>query len=217
MNANQARMNMITQQFRTQHVLEPSVLALLVDTPREKFVPKDFEQLAFADTAIPLKGGRSMMPPAEEARLIQELLAQPTDKVLVLGVLAGYLMALLAKQSQHVYGIDSDQVFLDEAKQKLEMLELSNVSLSLGSLSDGWQAEAPYNIIVLSGSVPSVSESLLQNLAIGGRLYAVVGKKPVMTATMITRVSETSWQEIKLFETIRPRCLNAQEPSEFVF
>lgn len=217
MNADEARINMITQQFRTQHVLEPSVLTLLVDTPREKFVPKGYEQLAFADTAIPLGKGRAMMPPAEEARLLQELQVQPTERVLLLGVLSGYLLALLAKQSLQLYGVDDDQSFLDDVKQKAQEFKLNNVTFMSGGLSHGWQEHAPFDVIVLSGSVPSISESLLQSLTVGGRLYAVVGGKPAMKAMLINRVSDTSWHERQLFETIRPRCLDAHEPSQFVF
>jgi len=212
-----ARTNMLKQQLRTWHVLDAGVLDLLATTPRELFVPKGYERLAFADTQIPVARGRTMMSPGEEGRAIQALAVKPTEKVLLIGIEGGYLMTLLAKQALHVYGVETDADLQANADAKIQTFKLSNVSLIDANINGGWEQEAPFDVVVLSGSVHQVPQPLLDSLTVGGRIYAVEGDDPAMSAVIIQRNSDTHWNRTRLFETQRPRVAQCEEPSRFSF
>ncbi len=212
-----ARTNMIKQQLRTWNVMDQVTLDVLSSTPREKFVPEAFRDLAFADTPIPLAHQQSLMTPKEEGRMLQALKVKNSDKVLVVGVQTGYILSVLAKLALQVYGLEHYEDFRLSTEKNVKALKLENITLIKGDIKEGWQNHAPFDVIVLTGSLPNLSESLLQSLAQGGRLYAVVGTKVPMSATLVTRLSDYDWKEEKLFETDRPRTPNAKEPDSFVF
>ncbi|MDQ2994964.1 MAG: protein-L-isoaspartate O-methyltransferase [Pseudomonadota bacterium] len=217
MNRDRARTNMIKQQLRTWNVLDDATLDLLTDTPREQFFAEGDSKLAFADTELPLGRGQWSMSPREEGRLLQALKVRPHEKVLQIGALSGYLTALLAKLAMHVYVIDSYQEFLDRAAERVAALGLQNVSYVQGDVNDGWQADGPFDVIVLTGSVPNIPQVLRESITINGRLYAVVGSEPNMVAMVLQREAEGQWHETKLFETVRPRLPHVKEPSAFIF
>lgn len=217
MNTEIARTNMIKQQLRTWDVSDQAVLDVLTYTPREDFVPEAFRDMAFADIAIPLSHQQTLMTPKEEGRLLQSLKVVDSDRVLVIGVQTGYLLGVIAKRAAHVYGLEHYDDFRQIAEKNLNSHNLENVSFLKGDVTEGWQNHAPFNVIVLTGSIPVLDDSLLQGLEQGGRLYAVVGTKPTMSATLVTRVSENNWKEEKLFETYRPRTPNIKESKSFTF
>lgn len=217
MNRDRARINMIKQQLRTWNVLDNAVLDLLTDTPREQFFSEADINLAFADTELPIGHGQLSMSPREEGRLLQALHVRPHEKVLQIGALGGYLTALLAKLAMHVYVVDPYQEFLDRAQQRVSALGLQNVSYLQGDVNNGWQADSPFDVIVLTGSVPNIPEAMRESLTINGRLYAVVGREPNMIALTLQREDEGQWHETKLFETVRPRLPHVKEPNAFKF
>ena len=129
MNLEQARFNMIEQQIRTWEVLDPEVLNLLHQVPREKFVPTAYQGVAFADTEIPLHDGVLMLAPKLEARLIQSLSLQKKDHVLVVGSGSGYLTALAASLTKTVVSIDINPYFTKLAKQNCQKLKILSIKL----------------------------------------------------------------------------------------
>lgn len=213
----QARTNMIKQQIRTWDILNTTVLALFEKVHREDFVPENFKQLAFADINIPLTHGQSMMTPREEAKIIQELEIHNTDKILVIGVESGFLLALVSKMGGQVYYVNNELTSFEEVKQKVEEHKFPNINLLIGNHQYGWHDYTPFNVIILTGSSPYVPEELKNALDLNGRLFVVVGKPPIMEAMLITRLFENTWNEKKLFETFRPRMLDIKEPGEFLF
>ncbi len=213
----QVRFNMIEQQIRTWEVLDPTVLELLKHVPREQFVPQQYAGLAFADLEIPIGHGQSMLSPKLEARIVQSLDLKPSDRVLEIGTGSGYMTALLARLANHVISVDCIAEFTTAARQKLAQQGIANVTLETGDAAQGWAAHAPYDVIVLSGSVPLLAPALQQSLNVGGRLFAVVGDAPVMAATLVQRVSESAFRSEVLFETCVPELLNAPQPERFVF
>lgn len=217
MNLDYARANMLKQQLRTWHVLEPSILALIANTPRERFVPKGYEKLAFADTEIPVGEGRSMMSPKEEARILQELAVKPSDKILLIGVDGSYLMTLLSKLAQQVYAVESDSQIRSTVEANIKKDEMDNVTLLDADIYEGWQEHAPFDVVILSGSVSAVPDHLFDSLAVGGRLFAVVGEKPVMSATFYQRAESGALKEWRLYETVRPRVPHFKETGTFEF
>ncbi|MFT3962329.1 protein-L-isoaspartate O-methyltransferase family protein [Propionivibrio sp.] len=221
MNTEQARFNMIQQQIRPWEVLDPGVLALLSVVKREDFVPAEHRELAFADVEIPLKPGarpgQTMLPPRVEARLLQELAVRNTDKVLEIGTGSGYMAALLAAKAEFVYSVEIDPELVERARRNLQQAGVANVSVDLGDASRGWDLYAPYDAIVVSGSLPVLPEALLRQLKIGGRLIAVVGEAPTMEARLIRRPDEDAFSSENLFETVVAPLDNALQPEKFVF
>ena len=217
MNLEQARINMVESQIRTWEVLDQTVLDLLLTVKREEFVSDKYRDLAFADLEIPLGHGEVMLAPKMEARMIQELDIRKTDKILEIGTGSGYVTALLAKLGGQVISVERIQEFSQSATRKLAGHGLQNIQLQVGDGSEGWPAQAPYDAILLTGSVPLLPESFRQQLAIGGRLLAVIGEPPVMTAHLVTRVSAHAFNSIGLFETSIPPLKNIKQPERFVF
>lgn len=221
MNLEQARFNMIEQQIRTWEVLDQNVLNLLTVVKRENFVPAAYRNLAFVDMEIPLKsGGKAtgghMMAPKFEARILQELAVRPSEKVLEIGAGSGYMAALLAYRARHVVTVEIDAELAALAKQNLQANGVTNVDVVTGDGSAGWPAGAPYDVIVISGSLPVLPQAFLQQIKVGGRIAAVIGQPPVMEAQLITRVSETEYSTVNLFETnVAP--LIAPQPPQFKF
>jgi protein-L-isoaspartate(D-aspartate) O-methyltransferase len=217
MDIERARFNMIESQIRTWEVLDQQVLDLLAVVKREEFVPDQYRPLAFVDMEIPLGHGEVMLAPKLEARLLQELTLRRNDKVLEVGTGSGYTTALLASLAEHVYSVELHAEFSAAAASRLRRQGLENVTLEVGDGARGWTRHAPYDAILLTGSVPIVPPALRAQLRAGGRLLAVVGDAPVMTATLITCVTEGAYNETGLFETcIRP-LQHAVQPERFVF
>jgi len=213
----QARFNMIEQQIRTWEVLDTSVLDLLKKVPREDFVPAQYSGLAFADLEIPLGQGELMLSPKIEGRIVQALEIKKTDKVLEIGTGSGYLTALLATQAAHVYSVEIMPDFSHQADKRLQDHNINNVTLEIGDAANGWPAHGPYDVIVFGGSLPVSPTQAQQSLAIGGRMFVVVGDLPAMQAIMIRRISEDGFKRDILFETVLPVLSNALQPDRFSF
>lgn len=217
MNVEQARFNMIEQQIRPWDVLDPAVLALLTIVKREDFVPAAYRPLAFVDTEVPLPGGQCMLAPRVEARLLQELALHKHERVLEVGAGSGYMAALLAHRAQQVITLEILPELVQLAVANLKRAAIVNVTVRQADGSRGLPGEAPFDAIVLSGSVAEVPQGLLGQLKVGGRLIAIVGQQPVMRATLVTRSSEHGYASVELFDTVAPRLSGFDEPPRFSF
>lgn len=217
MNVEQARFNMIEQQIRPWDVLDTEVLSLLAVVKREDFVPAAYRTLAFVDTEIPLAGGQQMLAPRVEARLLQELKVQRHEKVLEIGTGSGYMAALLGHRAQRVITLETDPELARSAADKLKRAGVMNVTVREADGARGLAAEAPFDAILLSGSVAEVPQALLDQLKVGGRLLAIVGEEPVMRATLFTRVGEREFASSVLFDTVVPRLAGFESRPGFVF
>jgi len=217
-----ARHNMVEQQVRTWDVLDPSVLELLLTVRREDFVPPSYRALAFADMEIPLvvddwRSGETMWSPKMEARILQELEVKASDRVLEIGTGSGFLAALFAHRADHVVSVEIEPRLKALAEINLRQAGVHNVRLTLADGSRGLADDAPYDVIVVTGSLPVVPEVLVSQLAMGGRLAAVVGEEPAMEARIIRRVSDDAFDTLTLFETVLKPLVNAERPSSFRF
>jgi len=217
MNFDLARSNMIEQQIRPWDVPDQSVLELISELHREDFVPDEYRRLALSDTRIPLAHGQVTMTPKVEARLLQALEIKPEDKILEIGTGCAYLTALLAKSGHHVLSIDIHPEFTVQAESKLQQHDIHNVTLESGDAVHGWQQSSPYDVIVFTGSVPFLEESIQQQLQPGGRMFVITGQSPVMEARLIKRISENDWQNEILFETDLPALEGATQVEAFKF
>lgn len=216
-----ARYNMVEQQIRPWDVLDQQVLDLLFTVRREDFAPAKYRSLAFTDMEIPLKDNalpdERMLAPKLEARMVQELAIKPADRILEIGTGSGYMTALLAKRGAHVTSVEINPEFAAAALAKLNGHGITNVSVEVGDGARGWAAKAPYDVIVLTGSVPVLAEDFQRSLKPGGRLLAVVGEEPVMEALLVTCAGGASYSKLALFETCIPALRNAPQPARFVF
>lgn len=224
MNTEIARFNMIEQQIRPWEVLDPAVLELLAMVRREDFVPPAMRALAFVDTQVPLLPGQPdgprMLEPRVEARLLQALKLQRHHKVLEIGSGSGFMAALLGHRAQQVVSLECRPELARTARDNLRRNGLLNVRVVDVAAADGaggHAAEAPYDAILLSGSVAEVPRALLEQLKTGGRLVAIVGDEPVMRATVFTRVGDSAWSQQAIFDTLAPRLDGFAEKPAFQF
>lgn len=222
MNFDQARFNMIESQIRTWDVLDQAVLDAVAAVKREDFVLEQYRQLAFADMQIPLRidpddPGEVMLTPKLEARMLQELALSPTDRVLEVGTGSGYVTALLSRLAGHVVSVEIVPGFVELAQQRLQSLGAGNITLEAGDAANGWEQGAPYDAILLTGSVPAMPPAFTNQLKPGGRVLAVTGEEPAMTGTLITRVAGSNYSTRSLFETCIPPLRNVPRTTRFVF
>jgi len=217
MNFELARHNMVEQQIRTWTVLDLQVLDTMEQFPRENYVPQEYRRMAYTDIAIPLDHEQEMMHPKLEGHLLQVAALQPTDKVLEIGTGSGSVTAMLATLAQHVDSVDIFPDFQKSAMEKLSAQGLTNVTMIEGDASKGWGDTDQYDVVVITGSLPELPQQFVDALAIGGRLFAVVGEGKTMQAISIVRTHGNNWKEKSLFETELPILINASKPAEFVF
>jgi len=217
MNVELARFNMVEQQIRPWDVLDLRVLNLLDTTPREAFVPKGYENLAFADTEIPLGNQEVMLAPKMVGRLVQAADIHESDIVFEVGTGSGYLTALLAKGCRHVDSADIHESFIETAQQNLAAQGIENVTLEHRDCAQNIGNDKLYDAIILTGSVPFLPNRFQESLQRAGRLVAVVGEGPVMEAILITRIGDNEWSKELLFETEIPALHNAEKVDRFTF
>ena len=217
MNYAAARHNMVENQVRTNRVTDPQVILALDEVPREVFVPKPLRGVAYVDSDIDLGGGRSLMGPLPFARLLQAAAIQPHEVVLDVGAATGYSSAVLARLASTVVALESDADMADRATALVGELGADNVAVVTGALSEGSAAHGPYDVIVLEGAVSHIPETLVRQLADGGRLVAVVrGETGLGHATVVTRVDNT-FTNREIFDAAVVPLPGFQAQSVFVF
>jgi len=217
MNFEQARFNMIEQQIRPWDVLDQSVLDLLFAVRREEFVPAAMQRLAFADAEIPLGHGAVMLAPKIEAHALQAVQLKKHESALEIGTGSGYMAALLAAHAAHVTTLEIVPELADTARANLKRAQIDNVTVETANGAAGLPAKAPFDVIVISASVPELPKELLAQLKIGGRLFAIVGQEPVMEAQLITRDSESVFRTETLFETVAAPLTELAPVQKFTF
>ena len=217
LNVEQARFNMIEQQIRPCNVFDARILDLLRHVRREHYVPKHLRNLAFADMEIPLGFGTFMWQPELEARALQELHLTRKDHVLEVGTGSGYLTALLSALAEHVTSVEIVPQLNATAAQNLAANRRDNVTLEIGDASHGWDGATRYDAIVLTGSTPVLPEEFQNSLAVGGRMFAIVGDAPLMQAKVITCIAPGTFETVNIMETCVAPLQHAQQPRRFAF
>lgn len=215
MNFETARTQMLGQQLRAWDVLDDRVLEVVAATPRERFVPEGYRELAFADTEIPLGHGHYMLAPKIEGRLLQALQVTSIDETLVVGTGSGYLTACLARLSDRVKSIDIHPEFVSGAQSKLAALGISNVECSTLDIA-ALEAPGAFDAIAVTASMPTFDERLVRMLRPRGRLFVVVGRPPIMEARLVTLHPGGEWTQESLFETLLVPLENLVQTEPFV-
>lgn len=217
-----ALFNMIEQQIRPWEVNDPRVLQVLHKLPRAGFLPDTHAAFAYADTDLPLvidglDVGVRLLPPRVMARLLQTANVQLHESVAQLGLNDCYFTALLANFAKIVTVYEANESVLTFAQNKLNQHHIRNVNYEL---NDGLKSSTDkFDVLILTGSVASLSEPLLQRVPVGGRIIAVIGEKnaPIMQATLVQRVEESRWQHQVVFETQIPALPRTKHTTAFNF
>jgi protein-L-isoaspartate(D-aspartate) O-methyltransferase len=216
MDYEQARFNMVEQQIRTWDVLDQDILDLLFVVKREDFVPAAYRTLAFADLELPLAHGQRMWAPKTEARVLQAMGLEARESVLEIGTGSGYFAALLSRCAGMVTSVEIDPALSTDAALRLARHGITNVHCEIGDGARGWGSDA-YDAIVLTGSTPLLPDEFFRQLKPGGRVFAIVGDAPVMTARLVHWSGPGSRVTSDLFETVVIPLVNAATPARFRF
>jgi len=182
------RKNMVDGQVLPNRVTDPLVIDAMYELPREKFVPKEKRSIAYIDEVLEIGEGRYLLEPMVLARLLQTAEIQPEDTVLDLACGTGYSSAVIAKIASIVVALESDSSLAEMATTTLNKMGLDNAVVVEGDLVEGYAKQGPYNVIFINGAVGSVPEQVVDQLAEGGRLVAVVvGADGVGRGTLMVR------------------------------
>ncbi|MDP3558743.1 MAG: protein-L-isoaspartate O-methyltransferase [Legionellaceae bacterium] len=209
--------NMIKQQLRTNRILDTQVLSLYETLPRHAFVPEQYRDMAYSDLQIPLPHNERMMTPLEEATILERLQLRGHETVLEIGTGSGFLTALLSKLCKKVVSIDIYPDFTQKAQQILQEYHCDNVSCITGDGHKGDIEHAPYDVIVYTGALKTISETQKLQVTPGGCLVAIFGNAPVLQAQLHRLDHYEQWSHEYLFETCLPYLIHADEKNHFVF
>jgi protein-L-isoaspartate(D-aspartate) O-methyltransferase len=214
----QSRENMVENQLRPNKVTDPALLDAMRCIPREQFVPRHLQSVAYVDEDIPLGNGRYLREPVIVARLIQEANVRKTDVVLDIGCNTGYSSAVLGHLAATVVGLEADAHLADEADKLLHDLDICNaVVVRHGDLKEGYAKQGPYDVIFINGSVPEVPQAIRAQLVDGGKLVTVLSENGHMgTAVIITRKGD-SYSTRPLFDAATPTLRGFEARKTFAF
>lgn len=200
-----ARLNMVESQIRTNKVTDERLVDAFLTLPRERFVDEARRGIAYVDEDLPIGGGRCLMEPMVLARLLQAAAIAPGERALDVGCATGYSTAVLARVAGSVVGLECDDGLAQRARTVLGSLGLANASVVTGPLPEGRRGDGPYDVIVLQGAVPALPQAILDQLAPGGRLVAVVGAPGTQPrATLAMRVGDVASERVLFDANVAP-------------
>ena len=212
-----ARHHMVDSQIRTNKVTNPDVIDAMEEIPRERFVDKSHQGIAYLDEDLPIGNGRFLMEPMILARMLQTLDLQSGDIVLDVGVATGYSSAVISRLASTVIALESDPSFASQTTLNMAELGIDNVVLVEGALADGYPAQAPYDVIVLEGAVPEVPTAITDQLADGGRLCAVIDENGTQgRAVLMVRSGDVVSRRV-VFDANTPSLPGFEKAQGFVF
>lgn len=201
-----ARQAMVDSQIQTNGVVKSAVLEAFGTVPREQFVPRQHQTVAYNDKDIILAPGAYLLSPMTHARLLEVAHLKSDDIVLSIGDVTGYGAAILSPQVLTVVALEGRTRFSDDARQIWARLECNNIVTLEGNSADGCPAHAPYSAIILHGAVTEVPAALLAQLSPGGRLVCVLQRPdaPLGTITVIERDMQNGFSHKSQFDAVAP-------------
>lgn len=174
MQFSELRKAMVDSQIRPNKVIDDDVIAAFATVPRELFVSRQMQNLAYIDEDIALSGGRFIIEAMVMARMIQALSLDKADNVMSIGAGTGYGAAILSSLVASVIAIETRAQMVEKAQQIVAGLDIGNVAVVKSRLQDGYPSEAPYQAIIIEGGVEHVPAALFDQLSEGGRLVSVL-------------------------------------------
>jgi len=210
-----ARRNMVENQVRTNKVTNVALIEALEELPRENFVPEALTGIAYVDEALPLGEGRFLLEPMVLALLLQHANIKSSDIVMEIAPGTGYSTAVLSKLANTVVAVESDESLAQVATDNLVELGIDNAAIMSGTLEDGYKKQAPYNVIIVSGSVEEIPDALISQLADGGRLMAIVGSSRTPGKGTMVQKFGNSVTLTEVFEAGSPALPGFEKRREF--
>ncbi len=211
-----AREQMIEQQVRAWEVLDERILDTFRKVPREAFTPPQYRFLAYADAEVPLPGGQHMLRPSVVGRLLTALELTGRERVLEIGTGSGFITACLRMLSKTVQSLEIVPELADMARRTLATRGLRDIDV-VGSDAMTFEPTGRFDAIAVTASLPTYDSRWQSALAVGGRLFVVVGTAPIMEARLVRRVAEDAWTDESLFETVIDPLVHAERPVAFDF
>ncbi len=211
-----ARHNMVESQIKPNRVTDTLVMSALAELPRERFVPKAYQGIAYVDEAVEIAPGRHLMEAWVLARLLQAAEVGADDVALVVGCASGYEAAVTSAVASTVFALESDPDLAGQANEILADLSIDTVAVIDGALARGYARQAPYDVILINGAVPEVPERLTRQLAEGGRLVAIVGEGAYGKGTLVTRYGGALTSR-HVFDAGTPSLPGFEKEAEFSF
>ncbi|MBN2562616.1 MAG: protein-L-isoaspartate(D-aspartate) O-methyltransferase [Phycisphaerae bacterium] len=181
------RFRMVEAQIAGRGIRDERVLDAMRSVPREAFLPPDQVPHAYEDRALAIGMGQTISQPYIVALMTESLRPEPTHKVLEIGTGTGYQTAILARLVGHVYSVERIEELSDDARQRLGMLGLHNITFRVGDGSVGWPEYAPFDRVMVTAAAPAVIQPLVDQLTDGGRLVIPVGDEGTQRLTTIER------------------------------
>lgn len=182
----------LVERLREKGIKNQRVLEVIRTTPRHIFVDEAMAHRAYEDTALPIGHGQTISQPYMVARMTEVLLEAGTpDVVLEVGTGSGYQSAILSRLVPKVYTVERISALLQKARDAHRKMGLLNVYSKHSDGSWGWEPKAPYQAIMVTAAPESVPPSLLEQLAVGGRMVIPVGSMGgVQKLKLFTRTVE---------------------------
>jgi protein-L-isoaspartate(D-aspartate) O-methyltransferase len=200
MSRNVKRERMVSEQLRRRDIIDPAVLAAFGSVPREEFVDPEAEKWAYEDTPLAIGHGQTISQPYVVAMTVQALALTGNERVLEIGTGSGYAAAILGQLAREVHTVERIEELASSAAERLARLGYHNVHVHHGDGTLGWPPAAPYQAIAVAAGAPRPPPSLLDQLAIGGRIVLPRGDASSQRLVRITRKDETSFVEDNLGE-----------------
>jgi len=210
-----ARRNMVENQVRTWEVLDARVLETLAELPRESFVTPAYRALAYADLALPIAHGETMMKPIVEGRVLQSLNLKPHEDVLEIGTGSGYFTACLAKLARRVISVERHADLVQLGHERLREAGIDNAEFVHADALRDFGPSRIFDAIAVTGAVAAVPQVFREWLKPGGRMFVVVGVEPAMRALLLRREADGNFSEERLFETDLPYLAGAEPMQRF--
>jgi len=217
LNQDTAHFNMLEQQVRPTDVSDTRLLDALREVKRADFVDADMAGLAYADTALPIGYGQSMLPPILQSKMLQALAITKDESVLEIGTGTGYFAALLSVLAKRVETVEIVPELAAIAEQNIQNCGANNVTCHVGDASTQWPLDERVDAIISTAAFVAVPEGFLHQLQVGGRMLAIVGEGCAMEVQLINRIAEREWQTEVVLETVIPAVINAEPKPEFEF
>ncbi len=185
----------LVERVQAKGIDDPDVLAAVAAVPRHRFVPEPMRRRAYDDSALPIGFGQTISQPSLQALYLQTLQLGPENTVLEIGAGSGYQTALLAEVAGNVYAVERIEELTQRARGILDELGYRNIALVTKDGTVGWSKYAPYDAILVAAAAPRVPETLVDQLAPGGRLLIPVGDRNVQELTLVTRTDNGTTEE----------------------
>jgi protein-L-isoaspartate(D-aspartate) O-methyltransferase len=185
---------MVQTQLMGRDITNEAVVNSMLIVPRHKYVMEDKQEYAYYDTALEIEAGQTISQPYIVALMAQALELKASDKVLEIGTGSGYSAAILSSMAAYIYTIERHDILAHFAKERFQNEGYGNIEVRVGDGTLGWTEKAPFDAILVTAGGPVIPDSLINQLAIGGRLVIPIGDKGEQK---LIRVKKTSTGELK--------------------